>query len=108
MSPKSGINYYRLRQNDLDGHSTTSKIISANLGNFDELGLTIFPNPVTDFVYVSGGKNTNQVKVVDLRGKNVPVEVNKQGGTLKLNLSSLSPGVYFIQIASKTKAIYKK
>jgi hypothetical protein len=51
-SPYTGVSYYRLRQTDLDGHSSYSKIALVSLDK--STSIRIFPNPATGPVYVSG------------------------------------------------------
>lgn len=62
-NPFDGISYYRLKQTDLNGTFTYSKIVAVNYSLSDD-GLSIFPNP-TD-----GEININ---IKDLEGKEVLV-----------------------------------
>ena len=52
--PFLGMNYYRLKQTDLDGASTFSKITTVY---FDQIGhsqVTIYPNPASDWALIGG------------------------------------------------------
>jgi hypothetical protein len=49
-SPYPGINYYRLKQVDIDGQFTYSPIRSVNFN--DQVEFSLYPNPVSDLLYV--------------------------------------------------------
>jgi hypothetical protein len=58
--------------------------------------LNIYPNPVSDRLYLDAGREWTSLKIVDLSGTTVysgPMET-------AINVSPLSPGFYFLQAAS--------
>ena len=52
QNPYTGINYYRLKQTDLDGNSKYSGIVSVNF--YKDQAIAVYPNPTTGTVYISG------------------------------------------------------
>jgi hypothetical protein len=66
----------------------------------DEAGLALYPNPAREFVYVNFGaevEQKGQLTIVDLAGRSVISSPVLPGYAIqKLDLSSLSQGVYFV------------
>ena len=66
----------------------------------------MFPNPAKDVVQFS--KHSNEpldIQIFDMLGKSLIVHKNVQSA---VNISSLSTGVYFVQMTLGTKATTKK
>ena len=61
--------------------------------------ITIYPNPVTDFINVKGN-GTAEVKVYDLTGRLVKQAV-KESDELSISMKDCESGVYIIQVVSK-------
>jgi hypothetical protein len=105
-TPLQGKNHYRLRMVDNDGSFEYSGIVvlTTGLTSGTQPYLSLFPNPAsgTIKVVVQSTRNTmdklqlyNAAGVLMLSENMVPGERNKQ-----LNIASLSPGTYFIRLAS--------
>ncbi len=93
------INYYRLKQVDLDGKYMLSRIIEINNKDVND-GMTVFPNP-------SGGELTillnheiknGILKIKDCNGNILAEKRNINGQSFFFDSSSLSNGIYFIEI----------
>lgn len=97
--PLSGVNYYRLRQTDLSGVATLSKVIALD---FSKAGvLNMFPNPATDQITLNHAFETGKISIFDATGRlvftqNIAQSTTKEG-TL-INISELSQGVYWVQL----------
>lgn len=102
--PAPGINYYRLRQVDLDGTATYSKTIAVVFrgGNF----LTIFPNPATDQVSVQlkDAVAIRSINLYDPAGRLLQSETPKQ----TIALGSLPPGVYYLEVVTQDGQTYRR
>lgn len=99
-SPLSGKNHYRLKQTDLDGSFTYSKIVSLNF--IPEGEVSIYPNPVAGELKIKGLEGTEILRIYDLTGQKVAQAMVASGrATLSIDLSLLVNGVYFLMIEKK-------
>ncbi|MBC7862082.1 MAG: T9SS type A sorting domain-containing protein, partial [Bacteroidia bacterium] len=72
-SPAIGINYYRLKQTDLNGTSEYSEIIAVEFDRSKDITFTVFPNPnegefTVDFSELENNYDVT-VELVDMQGK---------------------------------------
>ncbi len=100
-NPLDGVNFYRLRQSDMDGHATYSNVVSVKSGNLNAVAL-----------YPTIAKSSVQLVSNDAVQFNTPfVIVNNigktvQSGTIQSNrqsidISNLNSGVYFLKIQNQ-------
>lgn len=98
-------NYYRLKQNDKDGSSNISNMvtISSALG-INPNKVNIYPNPVNSFVTINMHlqKPTNLViSLTDISGKKInQITISNAEGKVEksLNLNYLLKGIYILKI----------
>ncbi len=101
-SPFAGINYYRLKQTDIDGKFSHSGVRIVNIAGRKE-SFTISPNPVANAVRLNLKSQSANLKLVvsTLEGK---VSINMTGSINQLNiqlnnrLAKLNVGTYLIQV----------
>ena len=110
----SGIVYYRLKQIDIDGRSSYSKIVSVRLKKSTN-DFTVSPNPFSSYVNINieWAKNeTTFVKVFNMSGKELlskNIQLYKGTNYVPLTeLSSLPAGNYFIQFNTGEGRIFKQ
>jgi hypothetical protein len=103
-TPFKGINYYRIKQVDLDGHFKYSKIVSVKL-NLNKTGISVLANPFHNILTVDLSSETDQLisaRLVDITGKQVAAEKWSigTGSTRKdfSNISGLQQGMYILTI----------
>ena len=86
-----GINYYRLLQLDFDGTSAYSSAVSITTTAVNTID--IYPNPVSDFLVVSGldGRTMDEIVIHDLNGKEV---LRLTDTNNVVDVSNLQPGMY--------------
>lgn len=94
----SGISYYRLRQEDLDGRWVYSGVKAVAGSGDGGVTVSLFPNPGHGqfVVRVSGTSQTYNVLVTDMPG-NVVRRIEGAGNT-DVPVTGLSQGVYFVHI----------
>jgi hypothetical protein len=105
-NPYSGLSFYRLEQTDFDGRNSYSMIRQVNIDSSAIL-LSIYPNPATDRIYISGSGNMT-ISVLNINGQLVYTPVQLTQIRTILNVEGLPPGVYFIHIIQDGKATTKK
>ncbi|MEO6636899.1 MAG: T9SS type A sorting domain-containing protein [Ginsengibacter sp.] len=100
------IIYYRLKQIDLDGKASTTKIISVKMKQ-QEKSIMISPNPFTSYLNVSMTWSKTEVisaRILNIQGKEIltkRIQLNKGINNIRIDeLSNLSAGNYFIQFIS--------
>lgn len=100
--PFGGVSYYRLKQIDLDGSYTYSQIRSVH--NKDSEKVIAYPNPVRDILTVDakGNQVSGKVVVFDIIGRAVLQSELGNSGQVGLDVSRLSPGLYFYKVDSFT------
>lgn len=76
----------------------------------DEAGITVFPNPASQQVYIkTNGLNHDQIRITiqNVLGETITPAVNRNGDLLKLSLEGLENGIYFIR-AEDGSAVFKQ
>jgi len=103
-TPFAGINYYRLKMQDLDGTATYSNVEPVLITVGVSQPLSVYPNPAVSAVTVAftsavGGKYT--VQLTDLTGKEIQriSGVSSAGiNTVQLNVQQYAKGTYLITL----------
>ena len=105
------VKYYRLKQVDVNGQYSYSKIVSIhNINKNDEVA--IFPNPVADLLVLQAkgiNKNSLDIELINLNGQIVKRQQFLQGSTLcYMETKSLANGIYFLAVSDGiNKKTYK-
>ena len=77
---------------------------------FASSSLTVYPNPATDFITIEdlkGDFSNGQITIFNFLGQLV-YQNNMTSNTLKINLSDLQSGAYFIKITNQEKTFLTK
>ncbi len=90
-APVAGNNYYRLKQEDLDGVYTYSGIQSVQFSG--KTKSAVFPNPVPETLNFSTGMINPKVKVMNAEGKVILIHTGTQR---QVNVSRLVTGIYYL------------
>ena len=102
--PQFGANYYRIRQVDFDGQSTTTEIIVV-FADAERFEFTIFPNPVQDKLKIKANFSTPEmlVNIVNLSGKTVYQQILDQDVSVEeasIDVSNFPAGIYYVLLKS--------
>ena len=96
-APVAGINYYRLKQVDINGGFRYSITITVSFN--EELKVSISPNPVKDLLHVINlAAGEKEITIRDAAGKTIK-RVHTNSTTVDINVMELSAGTYFLTIA---------
>ncbi len=100
VAPFKGINYYRLKQVDIDGSFTYSNINKVMFETFGD-AVNIFPNPAKDYIQFdyTGKQKTILVNLFDAQGRLMKTTTLANLLPLKLNIENLAKGKYIIQLS---------
>lgn len=105
QNPFSGLNYYRLKQVDFDGHFEYSDIVSTEYQR-DNIPISIFPNPSNNYLIINDlGEDANSIIIFDSLGKKVMQTEIRDNSTITFDIGHLTMGTYFIQISSNHSII---
>lgn len=102
-APLATVNYYRLKQVDMDEKSSYSATVSVNFkGNGKQL--SVFPNPANDRLNVVSDRFDTEgvVEIYDLSGRLVQ---SVQNTATQLDISRLNAGLYQLRLLDKTGAV---
>jgi type IX secretion system substrate protein len=108
--PNAVTNLYRIRMIEKNNSLSYSPIRQLNWGQkLDRF--TLYPNPASHQVTLTGDlSTTTRLRLIDVSGKLTwDKKIVTNTGSVTIDLSSLNPGVYFLQIENVIKklVIYK-
>ena len=113
-SSAGAIIYYRLRQLDLDGKGSYSKVVSVKTKPSDK-NVVVSPNPFRSYLNVNMNWSRTEIitaRVINIQGKEVvtkSIQMTKGLNYIKLDeLSNLPSGNYFIQFISSGERFTEK
>ena len=73
--------------------------------SFDNLNVTMFPNPTQDFIIINGLNSEANIEVFSTTGISLFQSRYQNNETLKINLAS---GIYLVKIQENDKQVIKK
>ncbi|MBK8620355.1 MAG: T9SS type A sorting domain-containing protein [Saprospiraceae bacterium] len=111
-SLRSGSNvYYRLKMFDLDGTFEYSDIRGVNFGNDQSVGVSMYPNPTSQFLnlYISKGSSEEkgELQVFDALGKLILSKKVIGSGIETIDMGRMSNGVYHV-VLTQGDQIFKE
>lgn len=109
--PIPGQSFYRLLQYDIDGKMSASKINTVKTAD-SRLSIISYPNPARNKLTVEGNSGIfSNLKIFNSRGQNVTLKVKispQNTSRVDINISELSPGIYFIKADGKSVSFLKQ
>ncbi len=96
----TGITYYRLKQEDIDGRTSYSVIRIVKADANKQLAMQVWPVPAVGFfnVSVNGLDKTDMIQVIDMNGRLVKqFTIQNQ---VQQQVNGLPAGAYFVKLAS--------
>ncbi len=104
---QNGVNYYRIKQIDIDGRFTYSEVAAVTNSGSDRAGsqLRVYPNPTNGWLYLSLSSDVIQdayeVKVLDYLGrviKSETVSSSDMTNVYRMDMSTYNEGLYSVQL----------
>ena len=95
--PLPGSNFYRLRQVDMNGSFEFSPIIEVAIKHSKPV--LVYPTLVKEYLHIEFlEEESASIKVLDLHGRIVKVKAIDLSTSVSLDMSSVPPGNYLVQI----------
>ncbi|MEO7080441.1 MAG: T9SS type A sorting domain-containing protein [Flavobacteriales bacterium] len=106
-APLSGTSYYRLRQVDINGTSSTSDVVPVHFMG-GTVQLSLFPNPATNHVTAwAVGTSMGRIELFNSLGQPVAPPRSLQDSRTEIDLSALPSGSYVV-VLTTADAIYQQ
>lgn len=102
-SPQKGINYYRIRQQDIDGKIQYSVTRTVRM-NIKSMQVRLYPVPAKDVLKVNIQSTINapaMIKITDILGRTIRhsgIQLRTGGQTEEIPVSNMKSGMYLIEI----------
>jgi hypothetical protein len=97
-TPTNGTNYYRLRQQDIDGQFEYSDLRVLNFYNFKK-EVSVYPNPTLGQITIKNQSDKEfKMTVTDLSGKVIYARAGITPGATTLDLAGLPKSMYTLEI----------
>ncbi len=105
-SPLNGINFYRLKIVDSDGHYTYSAYVMVRVSS--SRAPLVYPNPAKTFINIEqGSEAVKYVTIYDVSGRAIIRFNNKTTGSITpISVTNLLRGTYIVEITTTTN-IYR-
>jgi len=100
VNANDGVYYFRLKQTDLDGKFTYSKIITVKV-DCSKNAIALTPNPASTQVTIAGLDNTKAHSIQIFDSKGVLVKTIGKLNTNSIDISLLAHGLYLLKIDNK-------
>jgi extracellular elastinolytic metalloproteinase len=106
--PVAGINYYRIKQIDMDGRAVYSDVRTVTFNPFNG-SIYVTPNPAKDRIAITVPGNNKLLQVVILNAVGQKVQTaNISGQYNQIMLNNLPAGLYYIRISGEEGEQTKK
>ena len=100
----AGVQYYRLKQIDVDGTVNYSKAIAVNFSKASTLNVNLFPNPAKDALNITTENNASgevNIQILNSMGETVYNQVVQAGLVQTIDIASFIPGVYYVTVIAE-------
>ena len=81
-----------------------SKVVGVGINDPASLIARIYPNPVKDLLFIEPLQDIYRIEMLNMTGQRLRSMKNEKSGKILINVNSLPPGIYFLQIYGKDSA----
>jgi hypothetical protein len=74
-------------------------IVITAIEKIEDLKISIYPNPVTDYFFISGIESTPQILIADLTGRTQTLSYEKYDEDYRIDMKEFSPGFYVLKVS---------
>lgn len=106
-APNSSKSFYRLKQTDVNGAFSYSGIVTATCSS-PASAFTISPNPGRDQFTLRNLPVNGQIRVTDMKGRQVIAPHSYTGTIYSINLGGFAQGIYLVTVYTKDAVTTKK
>jgi len=99
------INYYRIRQVDLNGQSSLSETISVDYQTSPTRRPLVYPVPASDRLHIVCGSPVQNAEVFSSNGLAMESGFQKEEAEICLNIASLASGIYFLKLYTSAEVM---
>ena len=92
---------------DIAGSSSCNSVVTNNKQNINTTKFSLYPNPTNSYLQLQSNKILELVTIADVLGKTIYTNKTSEN-ELKIDLSTLNSGIYFITVGNTTKKIIKE
>ncbi len=93
--------------------SDTVFTLTLNRGMFNSLNdvssnelFKFYPNPALQTLFIEGGQvNIESAAIIDIAGKEIAIDMKKEGSRYVVDVNAISTGVYFIRIIAEDHSV---
>lgn len=106
-NPVNGVQYYRLKQVDVNGDFTYSSIAPVNFSNNSISQLNIFPMPASTSLNIElPGVSEMSVSIYNANGQKV--YDNNSGNVLSIDIQNFAAGLYMVEVKADNQIFSSK
>jgi len=104
-TPTEGVLFYRIKEIDLDARFQYSSIIALRFTTGVKPGITVFPSPANQYIYITTNDNSqlNKIMIFTSDGKML-LQKNNPGN--RIDISNLPAGLFRVKTVSKTGEVF--
>jgi hypothetical protein len=102
-SPVAGVQFYRLKQTDVNGEFTYSSIVPVKFGSAATVGVMIYPMPASTVLNIdlnNDAESNVDITILNTMGQ-VVLTTTVTGNAHQLDISNLVSGVYFVEVSTE-------
>ncbi len=100
--PFTGINFYRIKEVDLDNKHTYSKIVTSD---YNSSSVSVYPNPTKDYINIQSKILIKNIRILNASGK-ILKSINSPSKIV--SLLEFPFGEYYLQIVDSNNQVYTR